>query len=749
MNLINIYIASVSFIFSIATATHLAFAQAQQSNSATPNVQQRQTGGGSGIAADAEIIVDEKLEAFKDNAEGRVRNRLETQFGGAKFAVLVDLVFNAPSFVADAGRAANPVQLRSLAKRLENSDMQRVFAESLNLTTIRKYISRITVTVTTGEAISESQKKVLASIVTSTLKIPEAAVNISTESLELPSVIEKYEEVKKQAETVQREKEAIQQESRQSEIKTRIEAQKVLQEKTKLELLVQQLQAENAESLERVEAANQKISALEQELSVYQTPLGEIKKIVKGLEVPLLVLPFVLVALAVTLVLSLLYSRISKEKTKRLYEGIEVVSQALGKIGAKNGAGAFATGGINQSSQNSGSTALTLARSEDGLKRSERSQEFKALSEHELKALVQESREAWESCKGFEFLLMSELKEWANESFSSKLRLVNLLSVLPASECTRVVSLLSTEDIASLQDVFHEALDKQIGHRVCIALFRQLMVTSLSLPVALQKMTDLTIVQATDMQLAQLVLEAPQNVAALILSLLPQARFLRLSAILQNLRPSLELDQIFAKMTAVLEDPDTLAELTSSLRLWGKQLKNSDNRVRQHVSQLLTDSQARASAELRSRIQSAFVLDPALTSEAATHQLSIGDFMQLEQEVIRELLDPFDSESLAKLFIGIDAELVQRLAQALSYKTRIAAELEYKRLSASELSRKRALKVSKQLQEELIAGLKDLVEQGVVEINRAEASSRRQPLPRGTAAQIGETSDSEEKLQVS
>jgi hypothetical protein len=228
------------------------------------------------------------------------------------------------------------------------------------------------------------------------------------------------------------------------------------------------------------------------------------------------------------------------------------------------------------------------------------------------------------------------------------------------------------------------------------------------------------VIKASDRVYAKHLLGLKPDLAAFGLCILPQLRFLRVAEMMLTLSPDYPIEDSLAQLTVAQSSPQILDGFVKTLELLATATEEQSSPATNSVVKLLGESLRLAPGPLKSRIQAAIRRDPALASAGLDGGLSISDIGRLSVEVIRELLDPYDTESLAKLLISVNQNLVGTFVAALSNKVRIATESEYNRLNSNELLRKRSAVAGEAIQEEILANLSQLIAEGVVSLRSAE-----------------------------
>ena len=100
--------------------------------------------------------------------------------------------------------------------------------------------------------------------------------------------------------------------------------------------------------------------------------------------------------------------------------------------------------------------------------------------------------------------------------------------------------------------------------------------------------------------------------------------------------------------------------------------------------------------------------------------LTFDDVLSLDDETLGELLDEFSPEQVAVLLSGVRQEGIRRIAKILPRKVAISVEAELARISSRQAKLKRARNQSLEYQTFLREKLKDLVEEGVVELDKGD-----------------------------
>jgi len=128
------------------------------------------------------------------------------------------------------------------------------------------------------------------------------------------------------------------------------------------------------------------------------------------------------------------------------------------------------------------------------------------------------------------------------------------------------------------------------------------------------------------------------------------------------------------------------------------------------------------SAKTRASLQEALSQHKKLDDLINSRTVTMDDVLALDDETLSELLDEFSPEQTATLLTGLRQVGIRRVMGLLPRKMAVTVESELSRISSRQGTLKRAQNQSLEFQDLMRGRLKDLVDEGVVELNKGDVS---------------------------
>jgi flagellar motor switch protein FliG len=210
---------------------------------------------------------------------------------------------------------------------------------------------------------------------------------------------------------------------------------------------------------------------------------------------------------------------------------------------------------------------------------------------------------------------------------------------------------------------------------------------------------------------------------ALCLYILPENRRL---GIIEAFSAKLQRDAVegFASLDGTT--PDRIDFELSSLKtqLVPSLLKSSV--IRFAIAEDITQLMDEASPKTRASLQEALSLHKDLDDQINASLITFDDVLAVDDDTLGELLDEFSPEQTAILMSGVGQEHNRRIAKILPRKIAVSVESELSRISSRQSSLKRAQNQSLEYQSLLRERLKDLVAEGVIELDKGNSSKSKE-----------------------
>jgi hypothetical protein len=666
------------------------------------------------------------------------------QLADGRFLLVVNAQVSEARFLALQKKNAKSTAFTTLPIQLSSEELQVALAQEITAAEIPLVVGALKVLLTFDNDVPEEQVNAITDAVKRAVVLdPERGdtVEVKKAPLQSPSATKKKEveslntkvlEGSKDVEKLRFDVSSAQQRTTETQQRVAEAMAKVTQveaEKLKLQTDLRAAEARAAAEKDKAAAAKTALDEetatrrrLEEDLSIYKTPMGDIKKIVKGLELPLTVLPVALLLFVFAAAAFFIYLRFQGAKTSKFMEAAEAMAQALVKAG--RGPSGGASQGMTLDAARNDLGRMLASQTEEASKASHVPQNM--LGE-ELASTRKEALEAWDALREYPYLTFAELREWLWSGGTPAGRLVSLLGALGPVESLRVLQSFAPEDLDRIRTERQENASKLPGYAALLQLHRNVVAEAIQCPACIAKLDFPALVRSTDERLATALDSCSPASGALTLSLLPGQRkttvFDLLSketlercvdgfAMIQDL-PSRELDSLLRK---------TIEELLPGL----EQAALPRIAVAQKVSELLSDTSVRA----RGLLQTSLAKHGSLLATVNQKRVTFEDVLALEDETLAELLDEVDAEQIAALALGLAEPAQAKVARVLSRKVQMAVRAEMQRLQARQATLRRAQGQSLEIQAALVERVKGLVEEGVVDLKRGPTSPSSGPSGR-------------------
>ena len=618
------------------------------------------------------------LRDYQDRLEQRVRFVLAKHLEEGRFILYIKAQLDE---VKLKNQISKKIPLLTLPKNVLEEDQKRLFFESLNKDTLQPYIKSILVQVTVDNSVNDTQSKLFQKIIYDVLDLnakrgdkiqmskAEFQKNpLETEMAQIKLSLQEANKAKQDYE------DKIKKLESDSQNKLR-ELERSIQDK---ETELQKTQAKADKTQDNIIKLEKQVSENKEELSFYQPPLGEIKKMIKGLEIPLTFIPITFLLFLAAIILGLISQWNSQRRLQSFLQGIQNVAASFQKKYApttvdKETSGSSSIGGVESS-----------------------------LNEEDFK---EEATAAWRTLKGSLYFMASCLKDWLiNEE--GKMRFVQFSLGLDAEFLETLWRLYPTQDIQDLKDKLNNNFSKSQCYLSILQLQRLILQEKLQKPTFVENISPLYLIKMTDAQLTNIMDRASLEASAACLLFLTSSRSLRIIEGLTTYEPT----TLILKMREVINlAEDRLRDLMLEIQNMAEEEKNES------ILSLLQGGSPKLQGSLPFLLQA----DPDLARQIQARMVTFADVLQLDKTLLQELLDPLSPENIAILLTGLPPESLNRVTACVSQGVRQDAELEFRRLKSRGTLWKRAQKESLNWQQKLSLTLKQWIQDGIIDIRRS------------------------------
>jgi hypothetical protein len=431
------------------------------------------------------------------------------------------------------------------------------------------------------------------------------------------------------------------------------------------------------ESLKKsLQETTQTVSDLREEMSVYKTPLGEVKRIVKGLELPLTILPFALIAIFLGVGGLFVFTLISTKRNSALQAGLLSLGDAL-QNGLKSSQKVKAEGakiskiqgnvdvqGRDRSARDSGSTRIGSE-----------------LTKEELDERVQRVCEVP--------LALAACIELVAEQGNVE-KVLTLLHAMPSEV---KASLLNVPSIDECFLKSHELVEFDVSkpaiHAALVSLENDLFREFGKRLLFVKKFLDVDLnVRAREAAFSAVVMaNVDSKILFPLLALLPKTR---ISQILEN---AIEHGHAQAVVETLLEIENPRFDwkaFESSPQVFVKSNSETASHLKRLGSWLLTQPTA-----VREAIQSFSIGVGSSDLSALQHSLSqrvltVAQLMTLPDSYFADLLESYETEELVCFLSALSSSHRQRLVSLLARQTQETVKSEMTLLKSSPLKQQQA-----------------------------------------------------------
>ncbi len=618
------------------------------------------------------------LRDYQDRLEQRVRFVLAKHLEEGRFILYIKAQLDEAKL---KNQISKKIPLLTLPKNVLEEDQKRLFFESLNKDTLQPYIKSILVQVTVDNSVNDTQSKLFQKIIYDVLDLnakrgdkiqmskAEFQKNpLETEMAQIKTSLQEANKAKQDYE------DKIKKLESDSQNKLR-ELERSIQDK---ETELQKTQAKADKTQDNIAKLEKQVSENKEELSFYQPPLGEIKKMIKGLEIPLTFIPITFLLFLAAIILGLISQWNSQRRLQSFLQGIQNVAASFQKKYApttvdKETSASSSIGGVESS-----------------------------LNEEDFK---EEATAAWVTLKGSLYFMASCLKDWLiNEE--GKMRFVQFSLGLDAEFLETLWRLYPTQDIQDLKDKLNNNFSKSQCYLSILQLQRLILQEKLQKPTFVENISPLYLIKMTDAQLTNIMDRASLEASATCLLFLTSSRSLRIIEGLTTYEPT----TLILKMREVINlAEDRLRDLMLEIQNMAEEEKNES------ILSLLQGGSPKLQGSLPFLLQA----DPDLARQVQARMVTFADVLQLDKTLLQELLDPLSPENIAILLTGLPPESLNRVTACVSQGVRQDAELEFRRLKSRGTLWKRAQKESLNWQQKLSLTLKQWIQDGIIDIRRS------------------------------
>jgi flagellar motor switch protein FliG len=665
------------------------------------------------LAPEANAVLQPKLRARLESLEDRARKVVGQQLSDGRFLLNIKGQVSADKFLRMAQSKLRNTRLTTLPVNITANEKQKLVAEGLSIEEVALVSGPISISLTFDTDVPNAQADALKEAVSEAIGIDPAkgdTIIIKKAPLTAPGTNTKIETLNTKIAEGSKDVEKLRHEISLAQQKiSQVEA-----ERLKLQTDLKTAQDKISASDELLKEEKEKTKRMEEDLSIYKTPLGEVKKLIKGLELPLTILPIALLLFIFVAVGFFIYLRFQGTKTGKMMQAAEVMAQAFAKAGRSN-----SPQGLTLDAARSEFAKLTANQNEEA-SRQLPGQVHQALLGEELATARQEALDAWVDLKKYPYLTFAQLREWLVGRGSQTQRFIALVNALGPVESMRLLQQFAHEDLALMKGDSIESAHKLPGYAAILQLHRNVTAEVIRNPQCIAELDFPDLIRASDDALAEALTTCNPTGIALCVNLLPPSRSIKVMEALPTERQG---DCVSGSAALANLSGKDLEEQIRTLKM-GLAPKLSSLgapklSVEKNISLLLKES----SPKTRAALQDELTKHTALRETVTQKMVTFDDFLDAEDETLAELLDELEAEQIAILVCALQQTAQQRVAKVLSRKVVIGVQNEIRRINSRQATLRRAQTQSLEIQAALTERLKVLVDEGVVELKRREKMS--------------------------
>lgn len=437
------------------------------------------------------------------------------------------------------------------------------------------------------------------------------------------------------------------------------------------------------------------------------SPAGKFRKLIAGFELPLTIIPSVLLALIGVLVIVLMQTSRVKSSSNEINATMMQVSSAVAKIGESIVQAAKVQG------KQQGEAINMVGAGPNGMQPNQLPSGNDSTSE-ELLALEKEAQGLLEDMKETRYVMLSVLKDWVADK-RERAKFAGFSEAIGPNAAREIWKSFPKEEIEQLGNALYEPMAKAQAYKVVLQLYR---ITGREIsrkPAYFSSLDMVYLIAATDVELGNALSEAETAEAARLLVLLTPERCARVIPSVRN-HDSEELLDAMREATNMSEE-----EARAALADVQGRIKSDRGESRFDVSNHLMLMLDASNPEVRTAVSRVLRTDKQLSASVGARVVTIEEVMRLDDETLAELLTELEPADVAVLLVSLPEELNERINQFFtSAKIQAAIRQELEKFNRSRTARKRAEFEGQKIQAALIRQVKDMREQGLIEMADGE-----------------------------
>ncbi len=724
------------FLTLISCVIHLSSASQLEAQKQTPaKIGRKATGASDAILR---ALVENRRVLFEREKLEKTREILGSQFESRQFLVNIESEVDLPALRKAAARAVGSSVTSPLAPQMTAKDQLEIFLDSMPKEAFREFVIKINLKVFIDAEAPQKLVDALSSLILRQTQLRSDKGDKLVISRDLEG-LGGSQKLQQQLDKINQEFERARDEKRNLETKVATlegslrtaETQRQVLESQRSQLESQKIQLETQSKLTdgQRDTFQQQITKLADELAKERELkknledkfaaekialpekgfLAMVRKVFQGAELPLTLIPVAILLAAISLIITFFTNRNSTARSKSLGQGIQILANAFQKSGAMSG------GSLNDLSK-----ILNNGGSEKSKEIVTQNTQNNSISTEAFELAKQEAASAWQMMMPHKSFVFAMLKDWLTDlQGDGPERFVSFLSAIGLKNAEEIWGVFPASELNIIRTRKVRAGTREFGFACVLEIYQNTEAIVASMPPFMAKIDAVFLVKMDDTHLSQILAGQDINAVALVFVFLTPTRASRILALLDKHNPE-ELILALVKLKDLAEDKARESMTALATAAQTKQLRKSID-----VSGLVIELIENSGAEIRTRLTRGVGRSAELSKAVRSKIILIEDVFKVDTTILADLILSYETEDLASLFMSIDQSLQSQLNSLFTNKVGFSVRDEVARASQNASLSKRLKSRGGKIQQELITGVKQLINNGTIDL----ADLQKAPTP--------------------
>lgn len=644
-----------------------------------------------------QALLEGKKSHVEQQLEERARKVIASQLDAGQYLLYVKVQMDDRKIGREIAkiRAQKKLRLRSLPANVQQQDEAEIrFLSEMTDETIFLYIGKKIVSFTVDSGLTADQVNSLRGALVNAIGITAAdEFKVSQTKMATSSMQNRLEQAGQEAAQAREQARRTEMLLRELEIKKQEAGTQAAQLDTKVNRLQDELMRER-----------EKADELKKQLDEFgsdKTALGKLRRLVKGFELPLTLLPIALIIAAI----AVWAIRSSQKSTQNIAAGLQGLAAAAQRIAQTQQQTAQL--GNNDNSQQVKALAegnAALPESAEGLELSHK-----------------EAMHTWELLKKNESLLLSVLKDWLSDS-EGRIRFIYFSEAIGAEDTRALWEKFPKAELELLEPLLFTKVPKSAAYSTVLQLHRAVGKEVAGKPPFFTKLDLSFLSSLQDFELAEVMDNSSIEAAAAALLFVTPKRATKLLA-LQKTHMKENLIQTMRSLTEMTEAVG--AQYAAELKQYKPQTSKAVGfDLAEHMVVLLESSNAQQ--DTKQAVARLLETDKTLSIKVRSRVLTFAEVLMLDDETISDLVSPLSPEQVAQLVFPMEEKQAEKILSFFSQKVVFAIRQEAGRINQKASSRRAARGESNRIQQAIVRRVKVLIEQGQIELNTNSSTDKEE-----------------------